>query len=86
MTKFWNMIGYNLPHLSSNRMVYASCLLLDSVNSTVKGTVKHHAYVSGQNASCALAVVLHFAEVTDVVVFFFMNTYNRCLVPSQILS
>ena len=48
------MIGYNLPHLSSNR--------------TVKGTVKHHAYVSGQNVSCALAVVLHFAKVT--VVFF----------------
>ena len=54
MTKFWNMIGYNPPHLSSNR--------------TVKGTVKHHAYVSGQNVSCALAVVLHFAKVT--VVFF----------------
>ena len=52
-----------------------------------KGKVKHHAYVSGQNASCALAVVLHLAEVTDVVFFFFfMNTYNRCLVRSQILS
>ena len=50
-----------------------------------KGKVKHHAYVSGQNASCVLAVVLHLAEVTDVF-FFFMNTYNRCLVPSQILS
>ena len=43
---------------------------------TVNRIFTRHACVSGQNASCARAVVLHFAELTD---FFFMKTCNRCL-------
>ena len=36
-------------------------------------------YVHGQNASCARAVVEHFAKLTVVVVFF-TKTYYRYLV------
>ena len=42
-----------------------------------KGQLTRHACVGGQSVSCARAVVPHFAEST---VFFFMKTYNRCLV------
>ena len=43
----------------------------------LKGQLIRHACVSGQNASCARAVVSHFAELTVV---FFKKKYNRCLI------
>ena len=52
-------------------------LVIDSaVNRTVKGRgqLTRHACVSGQNASCARAVVSHFAELIDV---FVIKTCNR---------
>ena len=49
---------------------------VDSVVGQLKGQWTHHACVSGQNASCARAVVLHY----NYFIIFFMKTYNRCLV------
>ena len=43
----------------------------------LKGQLTRHTCVGEQSVSCARAVVPHFAEST---VFFFMKTYNRCLV------
>ena len=37
-----------------------------------------HACLSEQNASCACAVVAHFAKLT--IVFSYYETYNQCLV------
>ena len=64
ITKFLNMISYHQRDLSTNRTVCASRLYLDSVIGQLKGQLTGHACVSGQNASCARAVVLHFAEFT----------------------
>ena len=58
-------------HLLTNKTVYASCLLLDSVIGQLKGQFTRHACVSGQNALCARAIVSHFAELTDI--FFYEN-------------
>ena len=47
---------------------------------TVKRIFTSHACVSGQNASCARAVVLHFAELTDFFLQFRLkNTDNKDL-------
>ena len=43
-------------------------LVIGQSNRTVKGQSTRHACVSGQNVSCARAVVSHFAELTG---FFF---------------
>ena len=67
ITKFLNMISYHQRDLSTNRTVCASRLYLDSVIGQLKG----HACVSGQNASCARAVVSHFAEFTAGFLFVF---------------
>ena len=58
-------------------------LVIGQSNRTVKGQSTRHACVSGQNVSCARAVVSHFAELTG---FFLMKTYNRCLILPQIAS
>ena len=44
-------------------------LVIGQCNRT-KGQLTRHAGVSGQNASCARAVVSHFAKFIVVVVFF----------------
>ena len=64
ITTFSNVIDYHQPDLSTNRTVYmyASCSWLVSVI----GHLILHACVSGQNASCARAGVVHFAELTVV--------------------
>ena len=54
-------------------------LLIRKCNRTYKGQLTRHICVSGQNASLARAVVLHFAELT-VVGFFLIKPYNQCLV------
>ena len=65
--------------LNVNRTVCASRLYLDSVIGQLKGQLTGHACVSGQNASCARAVVSHFAEFTAGFLFvFFKKTYNQC--------
>ena len=71
ITKFSNVIVYHQPDLSTDRTVYASCLQLDSEIGQLKGHVTLHACVSGQNTSCARAVVSHFSKLTVVVVFFY---------------
>ena len=75
--KFFNMIAYHQPDLSTNSTVYASCLLLDSVIGQLKGQLTCHACGSGQNVS--------YARIAVCVVVVFMKTYNRCLVSSQIV-
>ena len=77
ITKFLNMIGYHKPELSTNRILYWSCSELDSVIGQLKGQLTPHVNLSGQNALYACTVVSHFTELT---VFFFMKTYDRCLV------
>ena len=49
-----------------------SCLLLDGIIGQLKGQLTHHAFVSGQNASCAGTVVSHFAKLTG----FFLNSFS----------
>ena len=78
ITKFSNVIVYH--QFSTNRRVYTSCLWLDSIIGQLKGQLTRHTCVSGQNKSCTRAFFSHFAELTAVVDFFFMKTYNRCLV------
>ena len=46
--------------------MYASCLYLDSVIGQLKGQLTRHAFVSGQNASCARGVVSHLIVVFTV--------------------
>ena len=65
ITKFLNVIGYQQPDLKINRTVCVSCLWLDSVIGHLTG----HAYVCGQYASPACAVVRHFTELTAVFVW-----------------
>ena len=56
-------------------------LLIGKCNRTYEGQLTRQICVSGQNASHARAVVLHFAELTVVVVVFFLiKQYNQCLV------
>ena len=45
-----------------NRTAHTSCLEFDSVIGPLKGQLTRHACMRGQNASCAGAVVSHFAE------------------------
>ena len=79
ITKFLNVISYHQRDLSTNKTVCASRLYLDSVIGQLKGQLTGHACVSGQNASCARAVVSHFAEFTAGFLFvFFKKTYNQC--------
>ena len=68
ITKFLRVIGYHQPDLSTDGTVYARCLLLDSVIGQSKEQLTRHARVNLQNASCARAVVSHFAELTVVFV------------------
>ena len=82
ITKFTNVIGYHQPDLSTNRTVYASCLLLDSGKGQFKEQLTLHACVSGQNASCARAAISHFAELT---VFFLRKSITDVKFLSQIL-
>ena len=71
------MTGYHKPDLSTNRILYWSCSELDSVIGQLKGQLTPHVNLSGQNTLYARTVVSHFTELT---VFFFMKTYDRCLV------
>ena len=67
ITKFSNVIGHHLSALNTNGTVYASRLQLDSVIGQLKGQLTRHVCSSGQNASCARAVVSHFAVLPVVI-------------------
>ena len=65
MTKFWNVIDYHEPDLSTNGMASVRVML-------VIGQLTH---------SCLskwTELVLHFTKLTR---FFFMKTYHQCLDP-----
>ena len=66
--------GYHQPDLNTNRTVYASCLLLDSI----VGQLARHACGIGQYLSCC-CVLVGFNIVVLIVAFFFMNSYNQRL-------
>lgn len=53
ITTLSNVIGYHQPDLNSNRIVYASCLLLDSI----VGQLARHACGIGQYLSCCCVLV-----------------------------
>ena len=73
ITTLSNVIGYQQPDLNSNRRVYASCLLLDSI----VGQLARHACGIGQYPSCC-CVLVGF-NIVVLIVAFFMNTYNQRL-------
>lgn len=66
ITTLSNVIGYHQPDLNSNRIVYASCLLLDSI----VGQLARHACGIGQYLSCC-CVLVGFNIVVLIVAFFF---------------
>ena len=65
------MIGYHQPDFSSNRTVCASCFKLEGIIGQLKGQLRRHGLVSGQNTSCERVVDSHFDKLT--VSFFYEN-------------